>query len=365
MRNNFHYRKMISSFLTLMVAILLLTGCQSKALVSNGEMTLEPVAFSDAKWTGLAVADEGRLFVNYPRWSDNVPVSVAELVNGNPIPFPNTIMNSWEPGKDPSKHLVCVQALFVDKKNRLWILDPANPKFKGAIPNGPKLLQVNLATNTVVRTYSFDSDIAPKNSYLNDVRIDTQHEFAYITDSKDGALIVLNLKTGEARRRLDNHPSTASEDVVLTIGGKPWLRNGEKISVHADGIAYDPSGDYVYYQVLTGRTMYRITASTLRQFDLSEKAVEANVETVGQTGAADGLIFGPDGKVYISALEHDAILRTTPEGEVETVIQDKAIVWPDSFSFGPGNKLYFTTSRIHEGSAPKGQYGIYRITLTK
>jgi sugar lactone lactonase YvrE len=364
MRNNRHDRRVTSIILTSLIAILLLTGCQSKVLVHNEEMVLEPVAFSDTKWTGLAVSDKGRLFVNYPRWSDNVPVSVAEIVDGNPVSFPNKTMNNWAPGKDPATHLVCVQALYIDKKNRLWILDPANPKFKGTIPNGPKLLQVDLATNTVVETFRFGPEIAPKVSYLNDVRIDTQHEFAYITDSKDGALIVLNLKTGEARRRLDNHPSTASEDVTLTIGGKPWLRNGKKISVHADGIAYDPIGDFVYYQALTGRTMYRVKASSLRQFDLSEKSVEASIETVGQTGAADGLIFGPDGKVYISALEHDAILRTTPEGEVETVIQDKAIAWPDSFSFGPDDKLYFTTSRIHEGSAPKGQYGIYRIALT-
>lgn len=364
MFNNRHYRKIQSCFLTSMIAILLVTGCQSKVLLDNEEMVLEPVAFSDAKWTGLAVSGDGRLFVNYPRWSDNVPVSVAEIVDGNPVPFPNKTMNSWELGKDPATYLVCVQALYVDEKNRLWILDPANPKFKGAISNGPKLLQVDLATNAVVKTYNFGPEVAPKVSYLNDVRIDTLHEFAYITDSKDGALIVLDLKTGEARRRLDNHPSVASEDVTLIIGGKPWLRNGEKIHVHADGIAYDPIGDFVYYQALTGRTMYRVKASSLRQFDLSDKDVEASVETVGQTGAADGLIFGPDGKVYISSLEHDAIRRTTPEGEVETVIQDKAIAWPDSFSFGPDNKLYFTTSRIHEGAEPKGQYGIYRLTLT-
>ncbi len=365
MCSNRLYRKLTGIFLPLMFAIMMLAGCKARLPANNEKIILEPVAFSDVQWTGLAVASDGRLFVNYPRWSDNVPVSVAELVNGNPIPFPDTVMNSWESGKDPAKHLVCVQALFIDKKNRLWILDPANPKFKGAIPNGPKLLQVDLASNSVVRTYRFGSDIAPENSYLNDVRIDTQHEFAYITDSKDGALIVLDLKTGEARRRLDNHPSTASEDVVLTIGGKPWLRNGTKIHVHSDGIAYDSISGYVYYQALTGRTMYRIKASSLRQFDLSEKALEANVETVGQTGAADGIIFGPDNKVYISALELDAILHTTPEGKVETVIQDKAIAWPDSFSFGPDNKLYFTTSRIHEGPAPEGQYGIYRITLTK
>ncbi|MFT5702261.1 MAG: sugar lactone lactonase YvrE [Desulforhopalus sp.] len=368
MYSNEYYRKPISIFLTAaitLIAIMQLTGCTSMALASDQKIILEPVAFSDTQWTGLAVAGDGRLFVNYPRWSDNVPVSVAELVNGNPIPFPDTIMNSWEPGKDPARHLVAVQAVFIDGKNRLWILDPANPQFKGVIPNGPKLLQVDLATNSVVRTYSFGAEVALENSYLNDVRIDTKHEFAYITDSGDGALIVLDLKTGEARRRLDNHPSTASEDVVLTIGGKPWLRGGQKIRVASDGIAYDPIGDYVYYQALTGRTMYRLTASSLRQFDLSEKAVEADIDMVGQTGAADGLIFGPDGKVYISALEHDAILRTTPEGDVETLIQDPSIVWPDSFSFGPDYKLYFTTSRIHEGPAPKGQYGIYRVQLTK
>jgi sugar lactone lactonase YvrE len=93
--------------------------------------------------------------------------------------------------------------------------------------------------------------------------------------------------------------------------------------------------------------------------------IETKVETVGQTGASDGLIFGPDQKVYISALEHNAILRTTPQGRVETVIQDAAIVWPDSFSFGPDGKLYFTTSRIHEGPTPQGPYGIYRITPPK
>lgn len=85
------------------------------------------------------------------------------------------------------------------------------------------------------------------------------------------------------------------------------------------------------------------------------------MERVGETGASDGLIFGPDGYIYISALEHDAIFRTNPQGRVETVVQDKRIAWPDSFSFGPDGKLYFTTSRIHEGAKPAAPYGIYRI----
>lgn len=79
---------------------------------------------------------------------------------------------------------------------------------------------------------------------------------------------------------------------------------------------------------------------------------------------SDGIAYDARAdKVYISAREHDAILRTTSAGRLETVIQDEAIIWPDSFSFGPDGKLYFTTSRIHEGATPKGPYGIYRITI--
>ena len=323
--------------------------------------SLEAIALSDKQWTGLAVSKEGRLFVNYPRWSESVPISAAELVDGKPVPYPNTTINDWRPGKDPAKHLVCVQALFIDAKNRLWILDPANPGFKGVVPGGPKLLEVNLTTNQVVRTYRFNREIALQNSYLNDVRVDTQREFAYITDSGDGALIVLNLSTGDVRRLLGNHPSTAAEEVLLTIGGKPWLLNGIQPRIHADGIAYDAGADKVYYQALTGRTMYRISGAALRQVDLSEKKIAAKVERVGETGASDGLIAGPGGYVYISALEHDAIFRTSPQGRVETVVQDERIAWPDSFSFGPDGKLYFTTSRIHEGAKPIAPYGIYRI----
>jgi sugar lactone lactonase YvrE len=350
-------------WLILLISIVVLSGCRTKTHRLSEGTKLEPVAFSDAQWTGLAVSKEGRIFVNYPRWSDSVPVSVAELKDGVPIPYPNVMMNNWQPGKDPASHFICIQAVFIDDQNRLWILDPANPQFKGIVAGGPKLLQVDLATNIVVRTFRFDTRIAPQNSYLNDVRIDTQREFAFMTDSGDDALVVLNLKTGKARRVLQNHPSTASEDVTLTIGGSPWLLNGVPPRVHADGIAYDAAADMLYYQALTGRTMYHMSGAWLRRFVLSEMVIETKVETVGQTGASDGLIFGPDQKVYISALEHNAILRTTPQGRVETVIQDAAIVWPDSFSFGPDGRLYFTTSRIHEGAAPRGPYGIYRIRL--
>lgn len=351
------------SFSLFFVGTLIISGCYHQQQPSDKTKVFEEVATSSAQWTGLAVSKSDRLFVNYPRWSDNVPVSVAEIINGKPIPYPSMEKNTWRTGLDPANHFICVQAVFIDNKNSLWVLDPANPQFKGVVPGGPKLVQINLTTNNIVRTYRFNSSIAPQKSYLNDVRIDTVHNFAYMTDSEGGALVALNLATGEAKRFLQDHPSTKAEDIVLTIDEKKWLQNGKTPKVHSDGIAFDQSNDVIYYQALTGRTMYSIPASVLRNFSLSPKEVSAHVMKVGKTGAADGLFFGTNGKIYISALEKDAILRTSPNGDVETVVQSSKISWPDSFSIGPNSMLYFTTSRIHEGATPKAPYGIYRFKI--
>ena len=50
----------------------------------------------------------------------------------------------------------------------------------------------------VMQTITFDENVAPKRSYLNDVRLDTKTGHAFITESGTGAIIVVNLKSGHA-----------------------------------------------------------------------------------------------------------------------------------------------------------------------
>jgi sugar lactone lactonase YvrE len=354
----------LAKFARLLAVVLLLPwGSRASMIRQEVGVRLEPVASSEKQWTGVAVSAEGDIFVNFPRWSDAIPCSVAKLENGTPRAYPDAALNEWTVEKDPASVFVCVQSVVIDSKNRLWVLDPANPKFQGVVEGGAKLVAVDLAGGNVVRTLSFDSEIARPDSYLNDVRIDTLHGFAYITDSGNGALIACNLETGACRRVLDDHYSTHAEDVTLTPGGEPWLRNGEPPRVHADGIAFDPESDTVYYQALTGRTLYRIPGAALRDFSLSDTELRKKIGVVGRTGASDGLLFGPGGKIYITAIERNAIMRATPEGRVEPVVHNRLIAWPDSMCQGPKGRLYFTTSRIHEGNAPKSRYGIYRVDI--
>src|SRR5262245_11224225 len=68
---------------------------------------LVEVAHSTKQWTGVAVSSDGRVFVSYPRWSDDVPVSVAELAkDGSLRPYPDAAWNAYDAKADPGKHFV-------------------------------------------------------------------------------------------------------------------------------------------------------------------------------------------------------------------------------------------------------------------
>ena len=66
----------------------------------------------------------------------------------------------------------------------------------------PRLYHVDMKTDKVVRTYSFDLEAAPHHSYLNDVRISTDGRTAFLTDSNTGGLRVLDLESGFTRNVL-------------------------------------------------------------------------------------------------------------------------------------------------------------------
>mgnify|MGYP006277668223 CR=1 FL=1 len=355
----------LKALIILLLTTTVFCGCalrQDMVLIEPGNMTLKEVAQSERQWTGIAFSRDGRMFVNFPRWSDNVPVSVAVVQSdGSLLPYPDKEWNSWDEEKSARDHFVCVQSVYVDPAGFLWILDPANPKFQGVVEDGPKLLKIDPETGWIKRKFMFDQKIAPENSYLNDVRVDTMRNFAYITDSGAGALIVVDLDSGETRRVLENHPSTKADDITLIIGGKAWLRpDGSKPKIHADGIALDMANDWVYFQSLTGRTLYGIRGEALRNHNLSDNRLGRMVKRVTNSGAADGLIFAPDRCVYISSLEHDAIKRICPIQGPETVINDPRISWPDSFAIGPDGYLYFTTSKIHIPDPPE-PYKIFKL----
>src|SRR6188472_661126 len=308
----------------------------------------EVASFPDQQVTGVGVSTKsGRVFVNFPYWSDQHSMSVAEIVNGQPKPFPN---DEWNKPGAAASHFVCVQSVVVDDQDNLWVLDPAAPKMQQIVKGGPKLVKIDLVANQVAQTIPFGKDIAPAKSYLNDVRIDTRSETAFITDSGKGGIVVVNLKNGNARRLLDGHPSTQPEkDFKLVVDGKALIDQQKKTppQIASDGIALDAKNGYLYYHALTGHTLYRIKTSFLTDEKLGKRELESKVENVGQTPAPDGMLEAPYSGVYLTDLENSAVVRSDPASKrVEQVIADKRLLWPDTLSWGPNGEMCLTASQI-------------------
>ena len=322
---------------------------------------------------GWASPKDGRVFVNFPFWSDEHGVSVAEVKGGQPVAYPDEEWNRNE--GDPGKRFVCVQSVVADDAGHLWVLDPAAPKMEAIVKGGPKLVEIDLATDKVIGVIPFDESIAPARSYLNDVRIDNRTGHAYITESGLGAVIVLDLQTKKARRLLTKHPSTQPETGTdLVVDGIRLLdpKTGATPNMNADGIALDLAGEWLYLRPLTGHTVYKVKTADLLNEKLSEEELGQRVQKVGETAATDGMLESKSGRIYCAAFEKDAIQRLDPaNGRVETVIEDKQLQWPDTMSWGPDGSLYVTCSQIHRMpkynngvSKQLGPYRLFRVTGT-
>lgn len=331
------------------------------ALVANMSLTqsaladqtysLKKVASFDHQVTGVTANETGRLFVNFPRWTEDSEVSVAELLpNGDLKAFPDSKWNGWrnalQDTLSASDRWVCVQSVVADKRGSLWVIDAGAPAQAQVVPGGPKLVKIDLASNTVAKVYPFGPDIAPQGSYLNDVRLSPDGQFAYITDSgASGAIVVLNLETGKARRALDGALSTQFEKgVMVKADGKPLQRpDGRGVQFSADGIALSANGDTLYWQAVKGRTLYRIATSALQTATLAD--LPGKVQKVGENGPADGLLMDAAGTLYISSVE-DHSIKVRRGAQVSVLLQDKNMRWPDTFTQGPDGTVYITDSRI-------------------
>lgn len=329
---------------------------------------IEVAEFRGTQVTGVTIAKDDRMFANFPRWRADVPFSVVEIMpDGTHRPYPDDSWNSWS-GKPEKNHFTCVQSVYAHG-NSLYVLDPSSPEMKEVVGKA-KLYEFDLATNTLKRTYEFDENIAPKKSYLNDVRIDDESGKIFITDSGLGGIVVVDKKTGDARRVLDKHPSTKSENITLTVEKKEFLNHdGEKPQIHSDGIALSPVDNKLYYHALTGYTLYRVPVKALTSTSKDETQLVKKVEKLGVTPAPDGMIFDKEGNLYMADLERNAISYRTPEGEMKILIQDERIKWPDTFTIDAKNNLVFTDSLLQDAPAGKPvdemTFKIYKVALPK
>lgn len=346
------------------------------ALITVQAFAQQPVletVFSDNtyQFTGVAVSAKGRLFVTYPLWSDTYKYAVVEVMkDGTSKPYPDAAMNDWKPGADGMNKWVCVQTAYVDDDDYLYIVDPAAPKLEKVYNNSAKVVKFNLQNNQVEKVYRFPGTI-DNHSYLNDIRVDTKKQVAYLTNSGTGGIVILDLKTGGSRQVLQAHKSVHPDPYVkFIIDGRELKKQGQPVAFQSDGIALTPDRSYLYYKTIPDKRLYRVPTAALLDSTLTGQQLAGKVEDLGDVANTDGMIFDQKGILYLGDPVNYQMVRVTPDNKPHTWFMSKELIWPDTYSISKDGYIYITTSQIqkqpdyNEGINKRtSPYMVYKVKL--
>ena len=282
-------------------------------------------------WNGVAIAPDGRIFVEFPHITGSPGPSLAILNRDNSLtPYPGGGWNDWSATAktDPAAAFVGLNAVHLGPDNSLWAVDTGAPGFgKQPLPGATKLVRIDLASNKVSRVYVLPPDVLAPKSMIDDVRF--HGSLAYVTDAGVPGLIVLDLATGQARRLLDHDPSTTAQRPVVVDGETLKGPDNHPVMIQADQLEVSPDGAYLYYQPLCG-PLYRIATALLDDPKATKQAVAAGVEFWYDTPALGGTAIGPDGTLYLDDVENDSVLSLDPQRRLTTLIRDPRLHWADA-----------------------------------
>ncbi|NIE73549.1 glyoxalase [Pantoea sp. Ap-967] len=337
---------------------------QAQDLPPSGQPLTE-VARLDWLCNAVALTSGGRLFVGLPRWPgfEKTPSIAEVLPDGSLKPFPGGQWNAWAPGKPSAEALVKINTIHIFDDDTLWAIDQGEDAGPKGINPGQKILQFDTRDGKLLRSISLPASVLPAGANLNDLRLDSEH--AYVTDSGLGAIIVVNLKTGEAVRRLAGHPSTQMAPERRPIGenGQPLLlADGSDHQVHSDPIEISPDGQWLYYQPLSG-PLWRVPTAALRDTRISEAELGKQVEFVHDTSPLTGTAMDSAGNVYLGEYDRPRVSVYAPDGTLRVVAEDPRLWNPDAMIISDQRELYIPvpqSARMASNRGPGGQDAIVR-----
>jgi len=292
----------------------------------------------------IAVSPDNRIFFTFHPEA-RPDINVAELVDGKVVAYPSV---ESQPGGSEQYAFQEVLSIRVDQQNRLWALDNA---FHGT--GKPRILSYDLSTNQLIHSYDFPDEVMPFGSHANDFQVSADGRYIYIADAsiiaKKPAIVVYDSVNKVSRRVLENDISVRSEFFTPVVQGREMEIFGIfSIRPGVDSIALDKKGEWLYFAAVTSNYMYRISTDLLINPNTSSKVLKDSVQQYALKSMSDGITMDKDDSIYITDPEHSAILKLDSNGNLSTLLKDKMFRWPDGFSFGPDDWLYFTGSALHQ-----------------
>ena len=309
----------------------------------------------------VAVNRNGRVFFTVHPESRPQGNKLLEWVAGAAVPYPSGTVQP---------HLFdTVLGLVVDDRDWLWTIDHGNHGFGTA-----SLLAFDLASGNVVHDYKFRPETAPAGSLLQDLRVTADGTTVFIADAsiwrKKPAIIVYDVATRSARRTLESHDSVSARDYLIRTPNRTmsFLWGLFNLKVGVDGIVLDPNDEWLYFAAVSHNGLFRVRVSDLIDATLPAQQLENGVERFSNKPLSDGLAAAASGEIYITDIEHGAVIAVDRDQTLATVIRSSRIRWADSLSIGPDGWLYLADSALPDvilksrnHISTQGPYFIFRF----
>ncbi len=335
-------------------------------------------ATTDTPLGNGAFTADGRLVVSHhPMYLTPHRVSVFEP-NGSLAPFPNLQWNT--PTGDPAGWLDAVLGLHDDSQGRIWLADMGT---RSRIP--AKFVVWDTRADALWRTLLIPAEVLTPFSEPNDFVVDEARGKIYIADEGAGhggdgsraALIVMDIETGRAERRLEGRDGIRAEAQPLVIDGHVVGHNGSDglhgpMKVGVDGIAMDAAGAWLYLSPLNGHTLWRLRVDDLLDPALDDDALAERLERYADKPNSGGMCMTAEGDLYMTVIESNCIGRVRPDRQYDEPVKRADMFWPDGVMAGPDGALYVVATQLprspglaRPGEAPALPFKVFRFDPRK
>lgn len=315
-----------------------------------GAPRLEIVAQLKERPGNIAVAADGRIFISMHPFSTPTHKVNEVLPDGTLKPFPS---EAW--AREPGENGIGLSSVIHLKAvgDALYIMDMGGQGLTA------KLMAWDLKKNALRRVWYMPAHSVTEQSFMQDFVITPDEKWAVIADmgqadlggKADPALVVLDLSTGMAVRKLSGHASVRPTLGPMRAGGAvvQFMHQGKEVPLHLglNPITMDPKGQFVYYGPMGEGLVYRVAMADLVNPALTVKELDQKIAVVGAKPPSDGILIDGLQNIFVTSVNDGSIGVLNNAGRYTTWLRDPLLVWPDGLAFGPDDGVYVTINQLH------------------